>query len=183
MRSFQGYGTAGPDWFCCRSERYRTEIVRQAIDLADPLVVRFVNATDDTKRIAFLERFGLPLQMHPYEAHTFVLGEQREARRLLEQAGSGDATSAIKAANAALKRAHGADRFSLEHGRTVLTVTDPMSFMFQEIAMVAANGAQLATCERCGDVFLTGKLTKRRITSRFCRDLCRVSAHRANKGG
>jgi hypothetical protein len=65
----------------------------------------------------------------------------------------------------------------------VLTVTNPMAFMFQEVAMVAANGARLATCERCGDVFLTGKLTKRRITSRFCRDLCRVSAHRANKKG
>jgi hypothetical protein len=176
------YGVGGAMWFCCRSERYHSEVVREATDLADPLVVRFINATDDTKRLAFVSRLGFPLQLFAYESHNFVLGEQRTLRRLLEQAGSGDATSAIKAANAALKGA-GGDRFSLEDGRMVLTVTNPMAFMFQEVAMVAANGARLATCERCGDVFLTGKLTKRRITSRFCRDLCRVSAHRANKKG
>ena len=152
IRSMQGYGPAGAMWFCC-SERYRTEVVRETIDLADPLVVRFINADDDTKRLAFVERFGLPLQMGPDEAHTFVLGEQRVLRRLLEQAGSGDEVNATQAANAALRRAHGGDRFSLLEpgGPMVLTVSDPMSFMFHETAMAATNGARLATCERCGD--------------------------------
>jgi hypothetical protein len=183
MMSFKGYGTAGSMWFCCRSERYQREVVREALDLADPLVVRFINATDDAKRLAFVSRFGPPSQLFADEAHTFILGEQRVLRRLLEQAGSGDAARTIKAANESLGRAGGGDCFSLEDGRMVFTVTNPLAFMFMEIAVVAANGARLATCQACGDVFLTGKLTKRRLTAQYCRDRCRVSAHRANKKG
>src|SRR5215472_11623893 len=55
------FGKPGLIWFSCRSDRYKREIIREAVDLADdPLVVRFVNAGDDDKRIAFLSRFGLP---------------------------------------------------------------------------------------------------------------------------
>jgi hypothetical protein len=182
----EGYGTTGPIWFCCRSERYHREVVREAIDLADPLVVRFINATDDTKRLAFISRFGFPRQLFPdslMEPHNFILDEQRVLRRLLAQAGGGDAARATKAANESLVRA-GGDGFSLQpDGRMVLTVTSPTAFMRMEIAMVAQNGARLTTCKRCGNVFLTGKLTKRRLTSQYCRDLCRVGAHRAKQKG
>src|SRR6516225_5765787 len=54
------YGASGPDWFSYRSDRCKEEIIRKAVDLEDALVVRFINATDDEKRIAFLWRFGLP---------------------------------------------------------------------------------------------------------------------------
>src|SRR5436190_2059674 len=53
------YGAAGPIWFSCRSDRYEP-FIREAVDLEDALVVRFVNADDDDKRIDFLSRFGLP---------------------------------------------------------------------------------------------------------------------------
>jgi hypothetical protein len=183
------YGASGPDWFSYRSARYKQEIVRNAVDLEDPLVVRFINAIDDDKRIAFLSRFGLPENLiriagigpSGTEPRNLILGRQRILRRLLEDAGSGDATCAIKAANESLRHA-GAHRLSLEPGgRMVSTTRNLMDFMYMEIAIVAANGARLATCKRCRDFFLTGALTKRRSTAKYCRDLCRVGAHRANK--
>jgi hypothetical protein len=176
-----------PDWFSYRSER-RESVTREAVDLEDALVVRFVNATDDGKRITFLSRFGLPrdiLPLEPFEPRNFeprylILSEQRGLRALLDRAGRGDAVEAIKAANKCLQRT--SDRLSLEPGgRMVWTTESLMSFMFMEIVIAAQNGVCLASCKRCGDLFLTGTLTKRRSTAKYCRDLCRVGAHRANK--
>jgi putative ABC transport system substrate-binding protein len=69
----------------------------------------------------------------------------------------------------------------------ILTTDSLLSFMHMEVAVAAANGARLTSCKRCGDVFLTGKLTKRRSTAKYCSDRCRIGAHRANgpnrKGG
>ena len=177
------YGASGPDWFSYRSARYKQEIVRNAVDLEDPLVVRFLNATDDDKRIAFLMRFGLPgdiIQVASAEPRNFIIGEQKVLRALLDRAGSGDAAEANKAANKSLRRIR--DRLSLEPGgRMVWTTENLISFMYMEIVIAAQNGARLGSCQRCGDLFLTGTLTKRRSTAKYCRDFCRVGAHRANK--
>jgi hypothetical protein len=182
-----------PGWeYRYRSER-RESVTRDAVDLEDALVVRFVNATDDDKRIAFLSRFSLPheILLGSYEPRNFILGEQRELRALLDRAGSGDAVEAIEAANKCLRRAikaankcqrRTADRLSLEPGgRMVWTTNSLMSFMYMEIVIAAQNGVRLASCKRCSDLFLTGALTKRRSTATYCRDRCRVGAHRANK--
>jgi|SRR6516162_787857 hypothetical protein len=177
-----GYGRSGPDWFSYRSER-RESFMREAVDLEDPLVVRFLNATDDDKRIAFLMRFGLPgdiIQVASAEPRNFIIGEQKVLRALLDRAGSGDAAEANKAANKSLRRIR--DRLSLEPGgRMVWTTENLISFMYMEIVIAAQNGARLGSCQRCGDLFLTGTLTKRRSTAKYCRDFCRVGAHRANK--
>src|SRR5215469_18014282 len=53
------YGAAGLIWISCRSDRFEP-FIREAINLEDALVVRFVNAEDDGKLIDFLRRFGLP---------------------------------------------------------------------------------------------------------------------------
>ena len=182
------YGTNGPDWFCYRSDRCKEEMIRQAVDLEDALVVRFINANDDDKRIAFLSRFGLPdvllgirgIGASFTEPRNFILGRQRILRGLLERACSGENAEAIKAANEALARVQG-EQFSLDGGRMVLTIRYLMSFMRVEIAIAAANSARLAACKRCRDLFLTGPLTKRRSTSKYCSDRCRVGEHRSNK--
>src|SRR5262245_51690584 len=173
------YGVSGEVWFSYRSDRYQRETIRDMPGLEDALVVRFVNATDDKRRLAFLSRFGLPLHALRYEPYEFVLGEQRILRSLLDRAGSGDSGIAIKAANESLR---GAASFGLSlqsDGRMVFTTEIPITFMHVEVAMVAASGARVATCECCGDLFLTGASTARRSTARYCRDRCRVNAHRA----
>lgn len=176
------YGRTGRDWFSYQSRR-RERVIREAVDLEDALVIRFVNATDDNKRIAFLSRFGLPGGILPHwscEPRNWILGEQRVLRTLLDRAGSGDAAEANKAANKSLRRIR--DRLSLEPGgRMVWTTENLISFMYMEIVIAAQNGARLGSCQRCGDLFLTGTLTKRRSTAKYCRDFCRVGAHRANK--
>jgi len=173
------YGRTGRDWFSYQSRR-RERVIREAVDLEDALVIRFVNATDDNKRIAFLSRFGLPGGILPHwscEPRNWILGEQRVLRTLLDRAGSGDAAEAIKAANKSLRRT---GRLSLEPGgRIVWTTESLMSFMYVETVIAAQNGARLASCKRCDDLFLTGALTKRRSTATYCRDRCRVGAHRA----
>ena len=168
------------DWsFSCRSDRYERSVIRDMSGLEDTLIVRFVNATDDDKRVAFFSRFGL-YRAAPKEPYEFVLGQQEELRGLLDRAGSGDAAVAIKVANEALAQAKGLSLSLDSDGRMIVIVNSPSTFMHVEIAMLAASGARLANCENCGDVFLTGSLTGRRSTARYCRDRCRVNAHRSN---
>src|SRR5262249_8498517 len=150
--------------FSCKSDRYRHEIIRDAIDLEDALVCRFVNANTDEKRIAFLSRFGLPTQAFPSEPRNFILGEQRLLRRLLERACSGDSGQAIKAANESLRHGHAGAGLTLSldpQGRLVHTWESPMSFMHMEIAVAARIGARLGSCKRCHNLFLYGRGTKR----------------------
>jgi hypothetical protein len=181
------YGAAGPDWFAHRSERQERTIIRHRVDLEDPLVVRFVNATDDDKLVKFLSRFGLPdpllsaVKIGIAEPRNVILGRQKVLRRLLEDAGSGDPARARKAANESL-RFGGAQISSLEpDGRMVSTARCLMDFMYMEIAIAAANGARLGSCKRCCDVFLYGRATKRRSTSTYCSNKCRVGGYRAKK--
>jgi hypothetical protein len=49
---------AGPIWFSWRSNRH--ERFEQQADLGDPLVIRFLNASNEDKLTEFLSTFGLP---------------------------------------------------------------------------------------------------------------------------
>jgi hypothetical protein len=187
--AYPPYGRSGPGWFAYCSERQEA-VTRNAVDLGDPLVVRFVNATDDDKRITFLSRFGLPGPALDFagigiaEPRNVILGRQRVLRQLLQDAGSGDATRAFKGANESLRFVRFDTRLSLApDGHMVQSTGELMSFMYMEIALAAKHGAYLASCKRCSDVFLIGKLTRRRSTSKYCSDRCRVGSHQANKRG
>jgi hypothetical protein len=46
-------------WFFWRSDHCE-RVVQEAVDLENPLVVRFVNANDNDKLITFLSTFGFP---------------------------------------------------------------------------------------------------------------------------
>jgi hypothetical protein len=186
------FGKAEAVWFICRSDRYRREIIRETIDLMDdPLVLRFVNAGDDDKLTVFLSRFGLPGGFiigapRPAEPRNFVLGRQRELRRLLLDAGSGDVATATKAANRALRLSGRGDLSLRPDGRMALTVETLVDFMSIEVAMVAAYGTRVRSCERCGKLLLYGRRAGGRSTVKFCSDRCRLSVWRANqssKGG
>jgi hypothetical protein len=182
------HGEAGPVWFSWRSNRHK-RVVREAVDLADPLVVRFVNADDDDERVKFISLFGLPMGvLHgpsdtglPAEPREFVLGEQRELRRLLQDAGSGDLVRADRAASRALYPVRVDMRLSRSHGRTAFTVQTLTAFMRMEIAAIVENGAYVGSCKCCGDFFVYGKGTRQRNTRTYCNDHCRVGADRARK--
>jgi ribosomal protein L24E len=174
-------------WFRYRSNR-RQPLVREFANLENPIVVKFINASTEEKRIQFLKLFGLPApRPDGSEPRQHILNRQRILRRLLAKAGSGDAGKAIETANNAL--ASFKVRPMLENSggkpRLILSADDLLTFMYLEAALVAASGARFAECQYCGDVFLTGKATANRSTARFCRDKCRVNAYRKSnpKGG
>jgi hypothetical protein len=110
-----------------RTKRTETERVVLA-DLEDPIVIAFVNATDDEERQRFFGRFGLPdltpwwhqrdtkLWIHggarqetggllPKEIHRDdILKDQSRFRRLLQSAGGEDPGAAMTAVNSALAK-------------------------------------------------------------------------------
>jgi hypothetical protein len=75
--------------------------------------------------------------------------------------------------------------FHLEGGkpRMLLQCPDLPSFMRMEIALVALEGAKLATCAHCPNLFITGATTTRRSHAIYCSDRCRVAAMRKRKMG
>lgn len=176
--------------------RYRTErrerVVREFSKLESPVVVRFINATDDAKLFAFLEMWGLPSprpdrydprQPHQgippnFESLPHIAEGQRIFRRLLKMVGSGDATKATAAVNRLTFSVRPMLENSKGKPRQVLSADNLLNFMQMEIWMVAVSGARFAECEWCGDGFLTGKFTAGRSTAKYCRDKCRVYANR-----
>ena len=56
-------------------------------------------------------------------------------------------------------------------------------FMILETQLIALEGAKVVVCEHCGNLFLTGSGTGRRIHAVHCSDRCRVAATRARKRG
>jgi hypothetical protein len=174
-------------------------------NLEDPVVVAFVNATDDARRKLFFGRFGFlnatrgwhdrlakyfiynpGVGTGPLTYQDDILEDQSRFRELLQQAGGDDPTAAMTKINRALETF---DDFKLRATfplagpdgtpRLVLKSESLIGFMLMETAMVATQGARLAECEHCGTLFLTGPMTGRRSHARFCSNKCRVAAMRA----
>lgn len=185
-----------------RTERSETERITLR-GLEDPVVIAFVNATDDASRQLFFSRFGLlkPTKWwHERLAKQFIyhgptgliqddiLEDQSRFQKLLEQAGGEAPTAAMTRINRALETF---DDFKLRATfpltgtdgapRLVLKSESLIGFMLMETAMVATHGACLAACEQCDSQFLTGPLTGRRSHARFCSNKCRVAAMRARQ--
>jgi hypothetical protein len=53
--------------------------------------------------------------------------------------------------------------------------------MWLQLALHAASGARLLSCERCGNPFLVGIGTNRRNTAKYCSNACKVAAYKARK--
>jgi hypothetical protein len=187
-------------FYCCRTERRETERITLT-DLENPVVITFVNATDDAGRQLFFGRFGLlsPTKwwherldkQFVYHSPTGlvrddILNDQSRFRELLQQAGGNDPAVAMTRINRALQtfddfKFRATFPLSGPQGspRLMLKSESLIGFMLMETAMVATQGARLGECEKCGILFLTGPLTGRRSHARFCSNKCRVAAMRA----
>src|SRR5947208_14583952 len=79
----------GRQWYRYRTAR-REPVKREFQKLDDPLVVRFVNANTEDKRVVFLGRFGLPFAPDGSEPRGHIIARQMSMRRLLAAAGRAD---------------------------------------------------------------------------------------------
>ncbi len=177
-------GVRTRQWFRYRTDRrepFRLEIV----NLENPVVIDFVNAREDTQREGFFSKFGL---LHGEllgaegtpESRESVVEEQEHYQTRLISLGGSDRAKVL--AMLSKSRAELEPKFDLatETGAPRMLLKCPYlrTFMTMEIAMAAMQGAKLATCEHCGNVFLTGPLTGRRSHAKYCSARCRVAAAR-----
>ena len=172
-----------------RASTSRREKARLRIaNLEDPLIVRFINARDDKRRLAFFGEYGLLRAVETGIASDSVNAVQKRLRLLLDAAGSGDPIKARGAvdrtfAGAQLKPSIEVVEHDTKRLGLMLQPDGLFGFMQLEAAMAAINGARFATCRHCGNVFLTGALTGRRDTAQYCTPTHRVAAARAKRKG
>lgn len=186
------------DWteptFLHLSDR-RLPLRLELASLENPIALHFVNARDDTARVKFLSRFGMPDNLHRHTGipAASLYGLQNCIRELLAKAGGEDPVEAVGAVNEALdgRMVRGLGGRQLHSVRPVLDFApgsatprltlEPatlFSFMILEAALVVANEARLTSCGHCDKLFLTGSLTGRRSHAIYCSDKCRVAAMR-----
>jgi hypothetical protein len=189
-----------------RREPHRIRIV----NLEDPVIIALINANDDEQRQSFFARFGLGSfldrmlwwqgwEEYPLEGWRFipdelhrdgVLKNQSRLRELLRTVGGQDSAAAMIAVNSVIAARPAFNLQPTFHlagprgtPRLLLKSQTFLGFMLAEMAMIVANGASVTECEKCGTTFLTGALTWRRSSARFCSDRCRVAANRAQRAG
>jgi hypothetical protein len=162
-------------------------------DLADPMVIRFVN-TGDADLLPFMSQCSAgdvkkPIDFGPgYEPHVHIggiKGMQLTLRKcLIDASGPNPIEAFIKygppepfnytPVKSTLRLYNGKPQLLLE--------SDELhDFMRLETQLIALEGAKVVVCEQCENLFLTGPGTGRRIHAVHCSDKCRVGATRARK--
>ncbi len=165
------FDEVGGGWhFRCKSDdRKRLPLT---MNLEDPVVVRFINATTIDALIKFFGRYGLPDGRG--ETAVEVETDRRAGfTEMLEKAASGDPDLAGPAVARLNKDIRLRPAFDEQSRRLVLRVGSLRDFMAMEIVLAAVAGARLGRCRSCGSIFLTGLGTGGRSTRKFCGDRCR----------
>ena len=170
--------------FSYRTDRRESDVL-EFVDLENPVVIDFANATDDERRLGFFDRFGLTVP-EPWVVYEQVLQNQMALLKWLQIAGGKDLAAAMAAVNNAFAGSRGLNlrpsmRLAGPRSSPHIHLRAPslLIYMFLEMATAVALGARVAACEKCGRVFLTGPLTGRRSHAQYCSDRCRVAAMRA----
>lgn len=169
-----------------RSER-REPVSIRTTDLSNPAVIQFLNAHDDL--VPFLSRYTagslVPIgpQAPAFSKWNMLKFLQGDLRRHLTAAGGPNPLDALVALSHPVVDLHAVFRLEGDKPQMLLRCEDLIGFMKMETALVALEGAKLAACEHCGNLFLTGSSTSRRSHATYCSDRCRVAAMRARKKG
>ncbi len=152
-------------------------------DLENPFVLQFANAETSDSLAKFLSKVGF-FEPGQDECSVLDVGRyQRDMRKRLAHAASGDPREVAKAL-ARLPAGEMADTGLVPalHGqRLTLKLGSLYALLLMECAMVAERGCLLTRCQQCDVAFLTGSLTRRRSHAKFCSDRCRVAAARARQ--
>ena len=164
-------------------------------DLADPMVIRFVNEGDDDL-LPFMSQCSAgdvkkSIDFGPgYEPHVhikWIKGMQLMLRKcLIDASGPNPIEAFIKyMPPEPLNFTNVRSTLRLYNGKPQLLLesNELHDFMILETQLIALEGAKVVVCEHCGNLFLTGSGTGRRIHAVHCSDRCRVAATRARKRG
>ena len=169
-----------------RFKSSRREQFSLANDFQDPIIVRFINATTEEALIAFFGRFGLPGAHYETEVESEIQ-QQTLLSEVLKKAASGESGLAGPAVAGLLEQIRLKAAFDYlgegQSPRLALRAQNLRGFMAMEIALLGLVGAHVSRCEECNDLFLTGPMTERRSTAKFCKDLCRQRSLRRRKKG
>jgi hypothetical protein len=171
-----------------RTDRREVQTMRLS-NLENPIVIAFVNATDDEDRLQFFDQYGFLGRPMEIMRRDSLLGFQAHLRQTLQRFGSGaDPASTMAGINQGIAERREFNPQLTFHlagprgtPRLLLKSETLYAFMIMEMAMVVAHGVRVTECEKCSEIFLTGALTWRRAHARFCSDRCRVAAMRARQ--
>ena len=174
----------GGTFFRYRTDR-RSPIIKTITNLEDPIIVSFISAKTDKARQAFFSSLGLPYSRLTRAEYKNVLSLQEHALYFLRAAVSENRQAAINAAKTISATTHfeltlklGAESGEPQMALKTATLAAVMDF---ECLLAAQHGARAHECDRCKSVFLTGPLTGRRSTARYCRDTCRTESWKNRK--
>jgi hypothetical protein len=166
--------------FRARSAQFREENYTVA-DLEKPFAVRLANCKTIADHAKFIRSYGFPGSGEEDDIETMArLSEEME--QSLEICGA----SAIEKLEHARELVNRIDylkpaiELDDDHDvpRLVTSVITLAELMRLEVIFAFEVGASFQRCEHCGSGFLTGPTTKRRSSSKFCDDRCRVAALR-----
>lgn len=170
--------------FRYKSERREAQRF-EAVDLSDPIFLRYANARTDDDLRAFFWTYGFRSDVAEVSVEL-----EREAqsrfRVQISEACSGDQDRATAAMRILLDGVRIVPKYMQTADLTPRMVMENRSlhgYMCMEVGTAASNDARLAHCENCGKGFLTGPLTGRRSHAKYCGDRCRVAAMRKRNAG
>lgn len=185
-----------PQYFRPRSER-TIPVTLELLDLENPVVLHFINCRKDEERLKFCERFGflfkhdrLESDEHPW---LFRYSESLAYFKLIQKwiepdhifTGSHEKIASWEnSIETLMGHAHMRPTFAIgdkARPKMTLLADSLLGFMVMEVGLVFEVGAEIASCEHCNKLFLTGPMTGRRSTAKYCSDRCRVAALRARK--
>ncbi|MBY5501258.1 hypothetical protein HFO82_21925 [Rhizobium leguminosarum] len=170
-----------------RARSHRTDpLIHEIADLEDPVFLHLVNCRTDKDLIAFLYRYGSPMNFNDDVLHLPIVRGMAEGLRTQAMSTIGKHLSPQERAhfvNEALSNVNLRPSFVYSEqtgrGRLILEADTLHGFMMMEHSLAYEAGAVATSCERCDKLFLTGPLTGRRSHAKFCSDRCRVAAMRA----
>tara|TARA_R100001369_G_scaffold11048_2_gene24372 strand:+ start:526 stop:1149 length:624 start_codon:yes stop_codon:yes gene_type:complete len=171
-----------------RSDRFAA-IALEVSDFEAPVCILFVNSLGHEGLVAFATRFGVPSLGIPAEGDPPYSGALMPLVEALRDDvedvlfGNFADIDHVQSINKIIKNAGIQPQFDYVEGRYrfVLRPRTLSDFLLIEASMARDAGATARNCAHCGKAFLTGPMTGRRSTAKYCMDRCRVAAMRLRK--
>lgn len=166
--------------FRARSAEFR-DVNYTVADLEEPLSVRLANCKTSADHAKFIRAYGFPAGGDHAEVSLMVMLSE-EMTESLEMCAASSIEKVVHARKLVERIEYLSPAIELDDDqvlpRVVTGVNTLAELMRLEVVFAFEAGAAFQRCEHCGSGFLTGPMTKRRSSSKFCSDRCRVAALR-----